>query len=76
VRISYRLAAPASVRLLVCSGQGRVVRRLGEMRAGSGPAVTFWDGCGASGEPVSNGVYLVVLQTGTAERVCAVQYIR
>jgi hypothetical protein len=62
--VALRLSLPRSgeVSMVVTDLQGRVMRRLATTWMGAGPHTLIWDGRRDSGEPVSPGVYFVVVR--------------
>ena len=67
--IPYQLAAPADIRIVIYTADGRLVRilELGHQGVGmyeSRSRAAYWDGRNALGEPVASGVYFYTLTTG------------
>ena len=67
--IPYQLNQESEVSLIIYSSEGKLVRQidLGLKPAGNYQRTVraiYWDGCNASGESVSSGVYFYRLQAG------------
>jgi flagellar hook assembly protein FlgD len=63
LRLLFTLSRSAEVTVRIYTVSGRLVR--GETLAGTrGPNAFRWDGRDGRGDPVANGVYLVLLSTG------------
>lgn len=61
--ISFALAAPGDVAVLVYDLQGRLVRRVASEPMAAGPQSVVWDGRDSDGRPAANGIYFYSIQT-------------
>ncbi|MGL6279650.1 MAG: phosphodiester glycosidase family protein, partial [Gaiella sp.] len=66
LRIAFRLAREAQVRVTVLDAAGVVVRRHSSQRLGPGARVLTWDGRGALGRALASGRYTVRVAAVTA----------
>ncbi len=57
-------AAPAAFVVRIFDAGGRLVRRLEQARSGPGPAQFIWDGASNAREPLPNGIYYYVVESG------------
>jgi hypothetical protein len=71
VDVSFRLANPAKVNVLVLNLAGRAVRRLYGKRAEPGDLVLTWDGRNNRGRLLAPGTYTVRVKAGNALGVVA-----
>ena len=67
-RIGFALPTAATVRLEIFDVTGRPVRTLGPQKFDAGEHELRWDGLGAKGRPVAQGIYFARLQAGGKER--------
>jgi flagellar hook assembly protein FlgD len=65
-RLSWRLQAPAVVRVDVYDVSGRRIRSLARGRFPAGTHTISWDGRGEDGRPVPAGVYFLRGRAGVA----------
>lgn len=69
VGISYRLAAPAEVRLRVFDAAGRLVRDLSPGGAAAGAHRVLWDGRDGAGREAAPGIYFLRMEADGAKVV-------
>jgi len=74
--LRFSLATPATVRLSIFNGQGRLVRRLLQEERGAGPHRVLWDGKNDVGASVTSGVYFAQLEAAGSRDTAKLVLIR
>lgn len=74
--VSFSLPATATARLVVYDITGRKVRTLVSVRITAGNHSTVWDGRDDAGRPVSSGVYIARLESGSSARSMKMLLVR
>lgn len=77
VGISFTLASPSIVDVMVYDASGRLVSPLmDDAGLPAGACSMSWDGCGQGGEDLPNGVYFCRISTQSDEAVCTMLLLR